>query len=217
MSTKYPYVNFQLLPDTFNVSSYNTLEAQQSVCKLLKRGVIGIFGPSSIHSSIYIQSICDRKEIPHIETHWNVKMKRTNCMVNLYPHPDGLSYAAVDLIKAFHWHKVIVLYENTDSLSRIDPILQLSGHDERNIIIKQLESDISGNFRPLLTAIKKTGETNFVIDCSIGILEEVLRQAQQVGLMTDKYNFVITNLDMQSIDLSPFQYAGTNITGVKIH
>lgn len=207
-------MNFELVADTFNVSAYNALEAQQSVCKLLKRGVIAVFGPSSPHSSLYVQSICDRKEIPHIETHCNMNMKRTNTVVNLYPFPERLAYVAVDLIKAFHWRKVIVLYENADSLARIGPLLQLSGHDERNVIVRQLESDVEGNYRPLLTAIKKTGEVNFIVDCSIGILEEVLRQAQQVGLMTEQYNYIITNLDMQTVDLAPFQYAGTNITGV---
>lgn len=37
-------------------------------------------------------------------------------------------------------------------------------------------------------------------------------QAQQIGLLIDKYHFIITNLDAHTIDLEPFQYSGANIT-----
>lgn len=38
------------------------------------------------------------------------------------------------------------------------------------------------------------------------------KQAQQIGLLVDKYHFIITNLDAHTIDLEPFQYSGANIT-----
>lgn len=34
--------------------------------------------------------------------------------------------------------------------------------------------------------------------------------------MTDQHQFIITTLDMHTIDLEPFQYSGTNITGVRL-
>lgn len=40
-------------------------------------------------------------------------------------------------------------------------------------------------------------------------------QAQQVGLMSDQHQIIITSLDMHTIDLEPYQYSGTNITGVR--
>ena len=63
--------------------------------------------------------------------------------------------------------------------------------------------------------MKKTGVMQMVLDCSVGILRDVLIQAQQVGLMSDKHTFFITNLDLHTLDLVPFQYGGTNITGVR--
>lgn len=41
-------------------------------------------------------------------------------------------------------------------------------------------------------------------------------QAQQVGLMTDYHQFLITTLDMHTIDLEPYQYSGTNITSIRM-
>lgn len=34
--------------------------------------------------------------------------------------------------------------------------------------------------------------------------------------MTDHHHFILTNFDAHTIDLEPFQYAGTNITAVRL-
>lgn len=38
----------------------------------------------------------------------------------------------------------------------------------------------------------------------------------QVGLITDNYNFIINNLDIESINLKPYSYGGANITVFRI-
>lgn len=42
--------------------------------------------------------------------------------------------------------------------------------------------------------VKETEMENIVIDCSIEILEEVLKQAQQVGIMSDQHKVIVTSL-----------------------
>lgn len=68
--------------------------------------------------------------------------------------------------------------------------------------------------RPALKDALKSASTHFLIDCSTEILPTVLKHAQQVGLMTSEYHYLITNLDLHTIDLSPYQYSETKITGV---
>lgn len=38
----------------------------------------------------------------------------------------------------------------------------------------------------------------------------------QVGLITDNFNFLINNLDIESINLKPYSYGGANITVFRI-
>lgn len=38
----------------------------------------------------------------------------------------------------------------------------------------------------------------------------------QVGLMTENYNFIINNLDIESINLKPYSFGGANITVFRI-
>lgn len=72
------------------------------------------------------------------------------------------------------------------------------------------------NYRPVLRRVKLSEDIHIVIDCSVAILPEVLKQAQQVGLMTDHHKIIITTPDLHTIDLEPYQHSGTNITGIRL-
>lgn len=71
-------------------------------------------------------------------------------------------------------------------------------------------------FRPVLKKAWRADEKFFILDCHIENLEEILKQAQQIGLMTHEHHYIITNLDMHTVELNPYQYSETNITGVSI-
>ena len=49
-------------------------------------------------------------------------------------------------------------------------------------------------FRPLLKQIKESSETRIILDCKTDSIFEILKQAQQVGVMTAYHNYFITSL-----------------------
>ncbi|KAJ3628095.1 hypothetical protein MTP99_015421 [Tenebrio molitor] len=210
---KHPDSPLRLVHDSHLTRDHNTFTAYTKTCNLLEKGVVGIFGPSSVYSSAFIQTLLDRKEIPHIETHWDRELLRHNCLLNLHPHPSILTRAFLDLVDQWGWKRVTVLYDNEESLARLSLFASSYRHW---LTLRRLHLDSHGTYRAVLTGIKKAGETNFVVECSVEVLGEVLKQAQQVGMMTERHNYVITNLDMQTVDLAPFQFSGTNITGFRI-
>jgi len=55
-----------------------------------------------------------------------------------------------------------------------------------------------------------------VLDCSTEKIFEVLKQAQQIGMMSDYHSYLITSLDLHTVNLEPFQYGGTNITAFRL-
>jgi ionotropic kainate glutamate receptor 2 len=67
------------------------MDASVAVCHLLEQGVAGIFGPRAGTTSPVVQSICDTKDIPHVETTWITRQHRQDSLVNLYPHPSTLA------------------------------------------------------------------------------------------------------------------------------
>lgn len=84
------------------------------------------------------------------------------------------------------------------------------------VTVRQLDITSNENYRPQLRRVKLSEDKNVIISCSIETLPEILKQAQQVGLLTDQHQFIITCLDMHTIDLEPFQHSGANITGVRL-
>ncbi|XP_050428924.1 glutamate receptor ionotropic, kainate 2-like [Adelges cooleyi] len=195
------------------ISLHDSFEAQHVVCEMLGSGVAGVFGPSAGDTAPIVQSICDYKEVPHIQTRWDINQKRGSCQINLYPHPYTLAKALVDLVVALNWESFTIVYENNDNLMHITNILK-TPPSNYPIRIRQLSS--GNNYRTELREIKDSGETKILLDCTFNILMDVLVQAQQVGLMGSEHNYIISSLDMHTLDLDPFKYSGTNITGMRL-
>lgn len=94
---------------TMRVPFDNEYLTSRKFCKMLKTGVAGIFGPTSPTSAAHIQSICDEKEIPHIQSIWH--SDSTFPGLNLYPDVDVLGEAVIDIVKLYDWHSFTILYE----------------------------------------------------------------------------------------------------------
>lgn len=72
------------------------------------------------------------------------------------------------------------------------------------------------SFRDVFWRLKRTGEHNILLDVKTEHLYEALKQAQQVGCVTDEYSYLITSLDLHMIDLEDFKYSRTKITGLSL-
>jgi hypothetical protein len=64
--------------------------------------------------------------------------------------------------------------------------------------------------------VKNSAESHIVLDCSTERIHDVLKQAQQIGMMSDYHSYLITSLDLHSVDLEEFKYGGTNITALRL-
>ncbi|XP_049807369.1 glutamate receptor ionotropic, kainate 2 [Schistocerca nitens] len=196
------------------ISPQDSFHASKRVCHLLRSGVAAIFGPQSGQTASHVQSICDTMEIPHLETRWDYRLRRESCLVNLYPHPTALSRAYVDLVRAWGWKSFTIIYENNEGLVRLQELLKAHGPSEFPIAVRQLGEGT--DYRPLLKQIKNSAESHIVLDCSTSRIYDVLKQAQQIGMMSDYHSYLITSLDLHSVDLEEFKYGGTNITAFRL-
>lgn len=48
--------------------------------------------------------------------------------------------------------------------------------------------------RPLLKQIKNSGVAHIVLDCTTEKIYDVLKQSQQIGMMSDYHSYLITSL-----------------------
>ncbi|KAJ3649499.1 hypothetical protein Zmor_021239 [Zophobas morio] len=213
LNSRHVHSTYKIQAVVEHLNGDDPLEAMTATCSLMKQGVAGILGPTLEHNFRTVQSICDDKDIPYLDVRWADDPGTPT--INFYPSQSALTRLYVDVIAAWGFGDFVVLYDNAQSLRRIMSFLET--YDEKHkIVLRQLDQPDSGDYRPVLKEVKKTGVMQMVLDCSVGILREVLIQAQQVGLMSDKHTFFITNLDLHTLDLVPFQYGGTNITGIRM-
>ncbi|XP_042238473.1 glutamate receptor ionotropic, kainate 2-like isoform X3 [Homarus americanus] len=189
----------------------DSFRGSRKVCSLLKSGVAAIFGPQSGQTSSHVQSICDALEIPHIENRWDFRLTRDAYSVNLYPHPSTLAKAYMDVLKTLGWRKFCVIYENNNGLVRVQELLK---NYTWKINLRQLP--VSDDYRPMLKDAKKAGVTHVVLDVERKNIFNVLKQAQQIGMMTSYHNYFITSLDLHTVELEDFRHGGTNITALRI-
>ncbi|XP_033217368.1 glutamate receptor ionotropic, kainate 2-like isoform X2 [Belonocnema kinseyi] len=204
--------------DPKNLTKYVTTDeelklwdVQTKVCELMEKGVVAIFGPLSPQSLSHAYSMCDAMGIPHIATTLSIDDKLKS--INFYPHSEALSTLYYDLVVEYNWKTYTILYENKISLLMIKPLLERWNSTGYTVSVRLLNGP---DYRRMLRDVKLSGEQNFIIDCSVEILPEVLKQALQVGLLFHKFNLIITSLDLQTINYQPYQYSGMNITALRL-
>ena len=55
-----------------------------------------------------------------------------------------------------------------------------------------------------------------ILDVKSENIQTALRHAQQVGMMTEPYSYLVTSLDLQSADLEDFKFSRTKISGLRL-
>lgn len=127
--------------------------------------------------------------MPHIVANWRSPTEiedidNHNFTINVFPKPDTLSRALYEILQKFNWKEFSVVYENEDSLTRLNDILQNHELFGKKISIYRLPSD--NDYKPFLKYLSKTGINYFIVDCSVESWLRFLQQGDQFN-MTKKY------------------------------
>ncbi|KAJ8927376.1 hypothetical protein NQ314_020151 [Rhamnusium bicolor] len=130
----------------FFVNSDDPFSSLNSICHVLREGVVGVYGltsPSNVH---IVQSVCDAKQIPHIITHWAEPIE-SGIQINFYPQPKFLTQAYMDIISNFNWNEFTILYLNSESLPRLGNFIESSKTTGHIVYIENLDPDGTENYR----------------------------------------------------------------------
>ncbi|XP_032677546.1 glutamate receptor ionotropic, kainate 2-like isoform X2 [Odontomachus brunneus] len=207
--------NVYLMPESNDIEP-DAFEVSAKVCEMVSMGVVGIFGPQDKVIADHVQSMCDTMDVPHISVRQDSAepSQPRGIGLNLYPHVSSLARVYDQLVTEFKWTSFAILYEDIDSLVRMRFLLKRWDPHGNSAFVYYLGD--GPNYREAMQDIKASEIENIIIDCSYDILSEVLRQAQQVGILSDRHRVIVTSLDLQTLDLEPYQYSGVNFTGVRL-
>ncbi|XP_055849579.1 glutamate receptor ionotropic, kainate 2-like isoform X2 [Episyrphus balteatus] len=193
----------------------NAYEASQKLCNMMTTGLGGVFGTTSKSSALHMMNVCDSKEVPYIYSHKEFDPNRA--VINLHPLPNDIARCLYDLIKVFEWKIFTFLYESGEYLPILNGLVELYAEEDGPFIsVRRYGLEPDGDYRNVLRRIRKSQDNLIVIVGSKETLPEVLAQAQQTGMITEDYKYIIGNLDLQTIDLEEFKYSEANITGIRM-
>ena len=214
----------ELTAEVMHINEDDTFSAERKVCHQLERGVVAILGPISMSSSEHVRMITDSMEIPYIETRWNYRPRNVldrggEYTFNLHPDITSLSSAYLDLLEAYRWTTITILYQDNDSMMTLKEIFRRTTTagpiGKMQVVVKRLVENENG-YRDVLREIFQSESKLIVVDCEKQILLEVLRQCQQVGLVSAGYSFFLSSLDAHAVDLEDFKYGGTNFSAYRL-
>jgi len=194
----------------------DSFKASKKLCELIQPGVSAFFGPITESSSYHVQALSDTLHVPFMQTKYEYALKRADFSISVQPHPSLLGRAYADFVKKANWKSAIVLYQTEEGLVRLQELLKLpktfSGF---KITLRQLTPD-TDDYRPLLKEIKKSEETRIVLDCDYDKIATILAQADELTLLTDYHNYLVTSLDIDKINLDAYVHHNVNITGFRL-
>lgn len=127
------------------------------------------------------------------------------------------SKAYVDIVETWGWKSYTIIYETNDGLLRLQELLKANRRSKHPTTVRQLPDtndyrysfanekyQVNENqtkhkcglffFRPLLKQIKNSGVAHIVLDCNTEKIYDVLKQSQQIGMMSDYHSYLITSL-----------------------
>ncbi|XP_050311076.1 glutamate receptor ionotropic, kainate 1-like isoform X2 [Anthonomus grandis grandis] len=204
------------------VPQQDVYETVRTFCNASSRlPYTAIIGPKSHVSTEAIESICSSLTIPYFLTHWSFTpyFKETpKSTFNLYPESLTFSQALVSIVLSLDWPKFVVVYENADSLSRLQDVLKIQAYEEgsgqNEIFVKSLGP--GPDYRPLLKNITSLVPRRIILDCHVDKIKDILLQAKEVKLLNDlSTSIFLTSLDAHTLDYTDIGMV-TNITTIRL-
>ncbi|XP_053605086.1 uncharacterized protein LOC128672163 [Plodia interpunctella] len=190
------------------------LQITKYVCELAEEGVVGIIDGIGGRASENIQALCDLMELPHVVVQHNDWYTKSWFMLNMYPSPESYNMVLEEMVKLKDWNNFTLLYVRGHSLMSMTNLMMMGNHSETyTVSVRELGGK---DYRDVLINAKKNGYVNFVVDCPSKYLEQLLKHAQQVGLMADEHSYIIMSPDLFTLDLSRYRYGGVNMTGFRL-
>lgn len=221
----------RLYPTIRKVSVGDSFDAELKACELLEDGAIAIIGPPDEQTVQHVASICDSLDIPH----FNIITKRLGYSSQIM-NSNGIATVAesnqikttsIDfsisrpilyeayfetVIEALKWKSFVYVYEKDDSLYHMQQYLMKRNIRPNDLKMKIVKLDPSHPYRDTFWSLRAMRAKVVMLDVECPNLATVLKHAQQVSMVSESNNYLVTCLDTQTLNLDDIKYSKSLIT-----
>ena len=78
------------------------------------------------------------------------------------------------------------------------------------------DCSVESHMRGILRQAKNMSFNNFVVDLPREKLDTFLHIALQEGMMSSSYSFILTTIDLESLELKDYQWNRANVTAYRL-
>ncbi|KAG8193455.1 hypothetical protein JTE90_005102 [Oedothorax gibbosus] len=207
-----------LVPRVENVAPQDSFRALKKSCGFLQEGVAAIFSPESPSNSAVLRSLSNAFQMPMLQTNWVPRSAtESNSTINLFPDTKLLASAFVEFLKEHNWKSFTFIYEDNEDLIRLQDLLQMPTafkDSQVKIFLRQAREGLDLN--KMMKDLNKLGQTNFVMDLPLPRIKEVFAAGEKVDMMTEYNNYLITTLDVHTVEWTENYIGRPNITAFRL-
>ncbi|XP_037578883.1 glutamate receptor ionotropic, kainate 2 [Dermacentor silvarum] len=218
---------FRLAGVIQRIPPHDAFHARKAACKLLSMGVMAIVGPSSGPGSAAVDAACKRSRVPHLVTRGPGSSiddggvssdedggDSSSISIRLSPQRAHLGSALKGLLDVKGWTSFTIVYEDSLTLLRLRELLRLSSTGDITFQLRQCAP--GEELRKVFREVGRRGESNILLDAPTHRIREYLKQAQDVGMLTEYHSYITTSLDLHTVDLRSFHSSRCNVTGFRM-
>ncbi|CAH8566410.1 unnamed protein product [Schistosoma turkestanicum] len=206
--------SYQIEPIIQFVPKDNVFVATQQACKILDKGIIALYGPSSTSLSQALLSLANRFGLPYVETHWSMVPRKTTYAIHLHPSIESYGLGLYEyLTQVEKWKRMTLIYNKPESLLKF---ANLVNNFEGILKIKSWDENTSGA-RAMMAELGSGLEKNFLVDIPSWQVTNFLVMAYVHNMTGYQYTFIFTDWDITTLDLSAFKIdVGARIKAISI-
>nr|XP_022912678.1 glutamate receptor ionotropic, kainate 2-like [Onthophagus taurus] len=197
------------------VSKDDVYSVYNEACDLISstENLVGIFGPTSPAVAPIVTSICNNLEIPNVQIHWSSSQPQETTSINVHPDAKLFSIGLATVVKNLNWNSFAILFQDYESLIRLQYVMALQKDLKERILIRQIE--LNADNRALIKDLKNRGYVHFIIDCDLEHVIPLLKDVKEVEMLDYFHSYFITSLDAHTIDYTKID-SNSNITTVRL-
>ncbi|KAM8840554.1 glutamate receptor ionotropic, kainate 5-like isoform 1-T12 [Spinachia spinachia] len=199
---------YELLKD----SHYDTTD---TICQILPKGIVSVIGPaSSPASGSTISHICGEKEIPHVKIGPEETPKLPYlrfASVTLYPSNEDLSLAIGSMLQSFGFPTASLVCAKAECLLRLEELVHRFLISRDTLSVRMLDDSLDPT--PLLKEIRDDKVATIIIDANASISYHILQKANELGMMSAFYKYILTTMDFPLLRLDEVVGDQSNILG----
>ncbi|CAG5135910.1 unnamed protein product, partial [Candidula unifasciata] len=209
--------NSRLTYDIQSLPVSDGFAASRKVCHQVEQGTIAVFGPRAQNLAGYVNSLCASLQIPHLEARSDatgpLNTPAHALTVNLYPGAQQMGKAYTDLISFYGWSEMLVVYGSEHGLSRVQRVVRGDFGSLQEILVRHVDAT---NMRAILKEAKERRWKRLLVDLPLEETSLLLKMALQEGMIDPYHHYILTHLDIESIDMEDYRHNYVNLTGFRL-